>query len=293
MTLAAIMVVAACGPNLYRVATAAPLAAQMPYGSPYNAPASSTGVSSVPVSQTGGSVHVVDFAFSPSSISIPAGSSVTWTNTGMQTHTTTADNGAWNSGPLRPGMTFTQLFSTAGTFSYHCMIHPSMVASVTVTPSTAVAAAQANPATGAPLGSSGAAVSVSLAAGWSIIAGPAGTVVSGANGPLYTFRAGDTAYETIPSSTPLTPGSGYWAYFNAPVTESLPSSVSQPVSVQLPANQWVMVGNPTSGSISVSGADSLLTYNSAQGYQPANTLMSGQGAWAFSSAGGALTVTSR
>ena len=47
-------------------------------------------------------------------------------------HTVTADDGSFDGGPLATGATFSQTFSTAGTFSYHCKIHPSMTATITV-----------------------------------------------------------------------------------------------------------------------------------------------------------------
>jgi plastocyanin len=47
-------------------------------------------------------------------------------------HTSTANGGAWNSGTMAPGASFSTTFSSAGTFQYHCTIHPGMVGTVTV-----------------------------------------------------------------------------------------------------------------------------------------------------------------
>jgi plastocyanin len=47
-------------------------------------------------------------------------------------HTSTSDNGAWDSALLAPGASFSRTFQTAGTFPYHCTIHPNMVGTVTV-----------------------------------------------------------------------------------------------------------------------------------------------------------------
>jgi len=47
-------------------------------------------------------------------------------------HTSTADGGDWRSGTIAPGGTFTTTLQTAGTFTYHCTIHPGMVGTVTV-----------------------------------------------------------------------------------------------------------------------------------------------------------------
>jgi plastocyanin len=281
-----VVVLNSCGPSNYSVAQAKPPDVdQSPYypgpsTAPVSSPISSTGSSgsaaatnlSLTVSQAGNTIRIVDFAFNPSSLTIPVGTTVTWTNTGMQTHTSTADNGAWNSGPLRPGATFAQAFPAAGTFSFHCMIHPTMTGTITVTSS------------GAP------SASANLAAGWNLVAGPTGTVAPGANGPLYTLRAGQTAYDSVPSGTPFEGGVGYWAFFNAPAVLSLPVVANQPFRLPLPASQWIMVGNPNSSAVTVSGADSILTYSSAQGYQTASTLLPGQGAWAWSTTGGTLTI---
>jgi predicted lipoprotein with Yx(FWY)xxD motif/plastocyanin len=78
-------------------------------------------------------VTIADFSFSPGAITVPVGASVTWTNTGQRPHTVTADDGAFGSGTLAPGATYQQTFATAGTYTYHCAIHASMVGTVTVT----------------------------------------------------------------------------------------------------------------------------------------------------------------
>jgi plastocyanin len=90
--------------------------------------------------QEGSAVSIVDFAFQPGALEVPVGTTVTWTNTGAAPHTVTADDGAFNSGELAPGATFSQTFDAAGTFAYHCEIHPDMTASVTVTDAAAAPA---------------------------------------------------------------------------------------------------------------------------------------------------------
>jgi plastocyanin len=78
-------------------------------------------------------VSVIDFAFSPSSLSVRIGQRVTWTNRGMATHTVTANGGLFNSGSLPPSHTFSFTFMSRGTFAYHCQIHPSMTGTISVT----------------------------------------------------------------------------------------------------------------------------------------------------------------
>jgi len=82
--------------------------------------------------QDSAAVSIVDFAFQPNSSMVVAGGTVTWTNTGQAPHTVTADDGSFDSGTLSPGATFSQTFPTAGTFTYHCNIHPQMTATVIV-----------------------------------------------------------------------------------------------------------------------------------------------------------------
>jgi plastocyanin len=111
-----------------------------------------TGLGSVHA-QGGTAVSIVDFAFQPASIEVAAGSTVTWTNTGAAPHTVTADNGAFDSGQLKPGATFSQTFTTPGTYTYHCEIHPQMTGTVVVTEAAAPAAPTAPTAPAAPTAS--------------------------------------------------------------------------------------------------------------------------------------------
>jgi plastocyanin len=77
-------------------------------------------------------VSIQNFAFSPATITITAGTTVTWTNNDSTAHTITSDTGAFDSGNIANGKTYTHTFSQAGTFAYHCAIHSSMKATVIV-----------------------------------------------------------------------------------------------------------------------------------------------------------------
>lgn len=136
-------------------------------------------------------------------------------------------------------------------------------------------------------------VSVTFAAGWNLVSAPDGTVLNGISGSLATFQAGDTSYETQPSTTPLKGGRGYWAYFTSSSTQMLPLTTSGTVTVTLPAGTQVLIGNPSSSPATVSGATSLSAFDpSTNQYVAATTLKPGQGAWAVSSAGGPVTISS-
>ncbi|MGZ4904236.1 MAG: cupredoxin domain-containing protein [Halobacteriota archaeon] len=78
------------------------------------------------------SVTMKGLAFNPSSLTITKGANVTWTNDDSTTHTVTSDTGAFDSGNLSPGATYTRQFNDTGTFPYHCTIHPFMKATITV-----------------------------------------------------------------------------------------------------------------------------------------------------------------
>lgn len=78
------------------------------------------------------SVTIDNLAFSPSSVTISTGDSVNWTNNDSFSHTVTSDTGAFDSGTLAPGDTFALEFTTAGTYEYHCSLHPSMTGTITV-----------------------------------------------------------------------------------------------------------------------------------------------------------------
>ncbi|HEV7365693.1 MAG TPA: plastocyanin/azurin family copper-binding protein [Gemmatimonadales bacterium] len=80
-------------------------------------------------------VAIRDFAFLSNDVHVTAGSSVTWLNcepAGTPAHTTTSNQGVWNSPLLQPGDAFTQTFSTPGVFPYICAVHPFMTARITV-----------------------------------------------------------------------------------------------------------------------------------------------------------------
>ena len=80
----------------------------------------------------GASVTISNFTFNPSSLTVAAGTSVTFTNGDGPSHTTTSDNDVWDSGVLASGDEFEVVFADPGTFAYHCSIHPSMTATVTI-----------------------------------------------------------------------------------------------------------------------------------------------------------------
>ncbi|HZQ79089.1 MAG TPA: plastocyanin/azurin family copper-binding protein [Acidimicrobiia bacterium] len=89
-----------------------------------------------------------DWKFDPAEITVPAGTTVTWQNSGQQPHTVAADDGSFKSDYISPGGSFQHTFATAGTYAYHCEPHPWMKAVVHVTGgATPATAASATPTT--------------------------------------------------------------------------------------------------------------------------------------------------
>lgn len=125
---------------------------------------------------------------------------------------------------------------------------------------------------------------VTYAAGWNLVAGPAGASFPVA---AYTWDPLADQYRQLSPNQSLQAGSGYWAYFNQATTVTLPDDGPNAVSVLLPPGQWVQVGNPSAtASATVTGADAVDTYSPAlAAYAPSTTLAPGQGAWAYSGAG--------
>lgn len=80
-------------------------------------------------------VTIQDFSFSPETVTVKAGQIVEWDNKGPSAHTATSDSaGVFNSGTLSApgggtyggsgGGSFQHTFAQAGTFNYHCSLHP-------------------------------------------------------------------------------------------------------------------------------------------------------------------------
>ena len=98
-------------------------------GSPTTTAAPTTSGAGTPASGT--AVTIDNFAFSPAALSVKMGQQVTWTNKQDVEHTVTADGGTFDH-PMPPNATFSFTFPGAGSFAYHCRIHPSMKGTVVV-----------------------------------------------------------------------------------------------------------------------------------------------------------------
>ncbi len=96
---------------------------------------SSYGMSSAPPPPPAPKPNVVaisGYAFSPASMTVPKGTTVTWQNGDAVTHTATSNSGAWDTGAIAAGGNAMITFSNSGTFAYHCTIHPMMTGTIVV-----------------------------------------------------------------------------------------------------------------------------------------------------------------
>lgn len=85
-----------------------------------------------PGSAPRGNVQMRDFSFAPASVSVRAGSSLTFVNTGAAPHTVTAADRSFDSGLVQPGGVYTRRFSQPGVVQYVCTLHPAMIGTITV-----------------------------------------------------------------------------------------------------------------------------------------------------------------
>ena len=80
-----------------------------------------------------GAVTMLNNAFQPPHVEVPARTTVTWTNGDQVPHDVKFTDGT-ESEVLQFGATYQRQFDTPGTYDYECTIHPGMVGRVTVTP---------------------------------------------------------------------------------------------------------------------------------------------------------------
>jgi plastocyanin len=79
-------------------------------------------------------VTIQNFAFAPATLTINVGDTVTWQNADSTTHSATSNvPGQFDTGFLAPGAASRPIpFALAGTFAYHCAVHPTMLGTIIV-----------------------------------------------------------------------------------------------------------------------------------------------------------------
>src|SRR5689334_1284273 len=99
------------------------------------------------------------------------------------------------------------------------------------------------------------AMRVHYPAGWNIVAAPTGTELRGVQGPQYSFGADGGGYATVHDGE-LIAGRAVWAFFPATFDEALGRTPARYTRQLVPANQWELVGNPSSTqTLPIAGAD--------------------------------------
>src|SRR6266480_1748089 len=105
LTAGLLLLLAACGGTTTTTPTNTPTTG--PTSTPTTAPTNTPTTGST---SNGNSITIMNFAFSPVSLTVKTGTKVTWMNNDTVTHTVTADQGAFNSGLLSPGNSFSFTF---------------------------------------------------------------------------------------------------------------------------------------------------------------------------------------
>ena len=77
-------------------------------------------------------IVVKDFMFQPTSLTVKAGSTVTWTNMDEEPHTVVSTGGVFRSNALDTKDSFSFKFDQPGTYRFVCSIHPQMVGTIVV-----------------------------------------------------------------------------------------------------------------------------------------------------------------
>jgi plastocyanin len=77
-------------------------------------------------------VTIDNFSFRPQTLTVAVGTTVTWTNRDDIPHTVVSDDGVFKSKARDTDETFSYTFGQAGTYPYHCSIHPKMTGQVVV-----------------------------------------------------------------------------------------------------------------------------------------------------------------
>ncbi|MGA7791423.1 MAG: cupredoxin family copper-binding protein [Candidatus Acidiferrales bacterium] len=81
---------------------------------------------------SGAEVKIDNFSFGPASVTVPVGTTITWTNHDDVPHVVTSDDKLFKSKALDTDDRFSFTFTKPGTYEYFCAIHPKMTAKVVV-----------------------------------------------------------------------------------------------------------------------------------------------------------------
>jgi plastocyanin len=77
-------------------------------------------------------IVIANFSFEPATLTVKAGTTVTWVNRDDEPHTATANDKRFNSKTLDTGDRFSQKFDAPGVYNYYCALHPHMTGKIIV-----------------------------------------------------------------------------------------------------------------------------------------------------------------
>ena len=77
-------------------------------------------------------ISIDNFAFNQTTITVPAGTKVTWVNHDDMLHTVADEGKSFKSDPLDSGESYSHVFDKPGTYKYFCSLHPHMTGTVVV-----------------------------------------------------------------------------------------------------------------------------------------------------------------
>ncbi len=77
-------------------------------------------------------VTIQNYTFSPATLTVKVGEKVTWTNQDSVGHSATADDNSFDTGVIAQGKSGSNTFTKAGTYTYHCSVHPMMKGTIIV-----------------------------------------------------------------------------------------------------------------------------------------------------------------
>ena len=121
-----------CLRSMFGILSILVLAAACGNGSSYNSPTSPGGSSNPPAGSNATTISINGIAgnqsFSPNPATGKAGQAIQWMNANNVTHRIVADNGGFDTGNITAGSSSANItVAQAGSYPYHCSIHPSMV----------------------------------------------------------------------------------------------------------------------------------------------------------------------
>ena len=92
------------------------------------------GEAAVAAAASPATVDIDNFSFAPATLTVTAGTTVTWKNEDDSPHRIGDKNGTFKSAALDTDDTFSHTFSAPGEYPYICTIHPYMVGKIVVKP---------------------------------------------------------------------------------------------------------------------------------------------------------------